>query len=306
MGWKILESIEHLFGRPKKPEVEERELVDDLDLALDRLQQAATEVECQEAESFQERLVRKKEEQEQRAKERVQNQMRMAIEVLHKELQSGISPETMDELHAFYEELKENQKVLEKGSLRQRIESSLLTRVHQEVGVWAWRDLMDLLDKASLEWPTPGNLAPSATAEEIERAWRRNISEDEIAFLEFGIPHTGGLVVGIVNVWRAFYPQPESWLYRETALNGVGAALRARYAKTAIDALRADPNLFSGEVEKVLADELALVQKTLGSGLESVEEAHRVVGLAAKICHDIVPTIVWNRLKHEVKTLQPS
>lgn len=301
MGWKILESLESLLGRTKKTEPEQRELVDDLAVALERLEKVAERVESKEAECFQARLKRKKEEQSKLAKQRVRNQMREAIELLHEELHSGISPTMMDEYSSFYAELHQNQEALEKGSLRQKIEASLFTRIHQEVGVWAWAELMELLDKSELKWPCPGNLSPNATEEEIERAWRRNIEENEIAFLECQIPHTGQLIVGVVKVWRASYPHPESWLYRETALDGVGAALRARHTKAAVNLLRADPNLFSGEVEKVLAEELHFIQLVLGKGIDSVDEAHSVSATAAKICYDVVPTIVWNRLEQSLK-----
>jgi hypothetical protein len=301
MGWNLFESLDRFLGRTKRVEVEESEPLQELDSALERLKQVAEQVDnSQDGESFQARMRRKKEEQRKRNQEIVQNHMRLAIEAVHQELQSGISPQEMDRLHTYFEDLQKSQLALEKGSLRQKIVRALVERIHQEVGTLAWQELMDLMEKANVKWPVPGTLAPSATAEEIEKAWTRNIAEDEISFLETSLPHTGDLLVGVVKVWRASYPEPDSWLYRETALAGVGAALRARHTETAVERVKANPDQYIGEVEEVIAEELALVQNALQKGIESVEEAHQVTAAASEICFEVVPTLVWKKLSAEL------
>ena len=64
--------------------------------------------------------------------------------------------------------------------------------------------------------------------------------------------------------------------------------------------MKAEPQRYIGEVEEVLSKELALVQKALESGIESVEEAHRVTETASEICFEVVPTLVWKKLRTEL------
>jgi hypothetical protein len=300
VGWNLFESLDRLFGRTKEIEVEELEPVQELDAALERLRQVASQVEKEQDESFEDLMKRKKKEQRERGQEIVQNRMRMAVEAAHKELQSGISHDEIERLHDYFENLQKDQEVLQKGNLRQQIVRAVVERIHQEVGPRAWDDLMKLMEKANVKWPTPGHLAPSATTKELEKEWKRNFHEDEITFLETSLPHTGDLLYGVVKVWRAAYPDPQSSLYRETALTGVGAALRARHTEAAVELMKANPEHYIGEVEEVLAEELALVQKALEKGIESVEEAHRVAATASQICFDVVPTLVWKKLNAEL------
>lgn len=228
----------------------------------------------------------------------VHQKMRSAITELHQKLGTGISDSELNELRGFLQEVLGLMSGSGGVGLDERLRTSVLARVYEETGLLAWECLLELMARSKMSWPDPSGLIPSSAPEEVEIARQHQLVEIKGLFLESKVEAMAALVVGEVKVWKAHhYPKPDSTLWKKVALRGVGAGLRARLMKIAVERLRRDSDMLKGQVQNMFKKELEVVRGVLQTGIESMGQADEVIAGAMKLFDEVVPDLAWEHVE---------
>lgn len=239
-------------------------------------------------------LLREKREEARRA-------MEQDIVHLHRQLGTGITPDRMERLSRVLAAHAPLPGDFPGARFRDRIEMEVLRHLYARSGETAWSHLGDLLARTGLAWPPPDGLPLRISVEELQR--RREIHNAGIRreFMLTPASQAALLIHGTIDVWRYGYPARSSYLWLQTALRAVAAALRAEAFAAAVELWL----WRSADLEKEI---LECVSVNLGDSWRILEggAAHaasgsvEVLARVDEICRTSIPQIVW---KHAAKKL---
>lgn len=173
--------------------------------------------------------------------------------------------------------------------LEERINGFVLCRLYRELGEVAWERLMAL----GVEWPDPPYVRP----EDVERAREWHLAEARKAFVAMPAAQAADLILGVVKVWGAIYPDPGTALWRELGLEAVAAAFRAELYLRAFSLWEARSGELESLVSGVLEKALSKGRELLASGVQTVAEADRVASETCRVVREELPEAVWDYLR---------
>lgn len=301
MSWNLLRTLESILGiAHAEPPTQEAPVVDELSEAIKKLRNVTRRIEEEQKSEAESRIVELQEERLQKAIAAAHSDTRKAIMKCHCELETGVDELTLNELHTFYQEFENKQAAGGPGSLRETIQCSIVNQFHRELGPAAWQRLLKLMEAKGHRWPEPEGISPSATDEERENSRLNNLARDELVFLERPMGRTCDLLVGVVKVWQASYPDRNSNLYREMVYQAVASAIRVQLVEKAVGLTLDVPQELLKKIESVLAEELELVHAALNKRKLSLEEAYHANQITSQAVSKVIPQLVWCHIRKQV------
>ena len=227
--------------------------------------------------------------------------MREDIEKMHARLGTGLTAADLEAIAAVLGEL-EGMVVAGKGSLEllPRARHAIAERLRAEAGELAVARVVALLRQQEMDWPDPSRPPSSATAEEIERARRRRLSDVRRAFLGDGFARTAETLQGIVKGWGADYPDRGTPLWEGCVLEGVAAGIRGQLLRRFLEILRQERDELLREAEAAVGKETDALQQALAGGVHSLEEANRAVQSALEVIDEVLPALAWERIRAQL------
>jgi hypothetical protein len=219
--------------------------------------------------------------------EEVHRQIRTDVLAWHTKLGTGIGPQELEALHAFMEEMAALSTVGPGDSLDNRIRGAIARRLFVETGQPAWSELLDRMSSAGEAWPSGEDQTRDA-----------EMAEAGELFLHSGLRSMTDLVIGVVAVWKDHYPAQSTNLWRSVCLRAVAAGIRASLFNRMVEIARQNADDLRAEAATLLADEVEAVQAVLDAGVQSVEQADRVMSGASEVLEQVLPTICLERVQH--------
>jgi YHS domain-containing protein len=182
-------------------------------------------------------------------------------------------------------------------SIQERIESSVLRELFSRAGEAAWlRLLADLMAKSGLVWPAQDGLPETLSPEEIDRLREKHRGDIRRAFLAATPAQQADLIRGEVETWTYGYPAMGTYLWLQTALRGVAAALCAQYFAAALELWIWRSPEIDGDLVACLDNKLEPARKALRGGLRSLAEALDLSARIDEVCERTIPSMVWKRI----------
>lgn len=227
--------------------------------------------------------------------------MEQDIVHLHRQLGTGITPERMERLSRVLAAHAPLSGDFPGARFRDRIEMEVLRHLYARSGETAWSHLGDLLARTGLAWPPPDGLPLRISGEELQR--RREIHNAGIRreFILTPASHAALLIHGTVDVWRYGYPARSSYLWLQTALRAVAAALRAEAFAAAVELWLWRPADLEKEILECVSVNLGDSWRILERGAAQAASAGaEALVRVDEICKTLIPQIVW---KHAAKKL---
>jgi hypothetical protein len=226
--------------------------------------------------------------------------IRKEISSMHEKLGTGVGAD-LEALSASLEEVAvEVDAGKESHELIPRARARAVQRLQKEAGELALARLDVLRRRQNLEWPDPTHHDPWAPSEEIERSRRRHLAEVREYFLGQSLSRTAERLLGIVTVWGSDYPHPGSPLWEETVLEGVAAGIRGDLVMEWIAVARRNEDDIVNLAKASIGKELIRLQQVLKAGITSIEQANRAAASALRVLDDVVPDLVWERIRSQV------
>lgn len=224
--------------------------------------------------------------------------MRSDILALHRQLRTGIDAAELERLAAFMKETgamaAAGRKALE---VLPRCRHSVLLRLQREAGVLAWAELERLCAEAGVAWPETTHRDPLDTETEFEELRQKKYEENRAAFLDDDILRSGQLLLGIENAWKSDYPERGTPLWQQLALDGVGSALRARLLRHYYERLLQLREAILARAASTVGRELEELDRTVGTGVVTLQDAHRVAASSYRILDEVIPDIAWEMIR---------
>jgi hypothetical protein len=228
----------------------------------------------------------------------VQRAIRADIEKMHARLGTGLQASALDAISAFLVEV-DTEAGAGKGSneLLPRMRHAIVERLRLESGELAVKRIVALLERAKLAWPDPTHYRSTATEEEIDRSRRRRLAEVREAFLVQDLKRISERMWGLVRTWGTDYPDQGSPLWEECVLEGVAAGIRGGLIRDAVDVLRRDRDHLLAEAESSIGKQLAALQAAAKGGVQSIEDANKVVASALQVLDQVIAQIAWEQVQ---------
>ena len=227
----------------------------------------------------------------------IHRQIRVDVEAMHAQLGTGISGSDIDELNQFLQEVAELSAGGEDShELLGRARFTILRRLSVEAGELAVSRLRDLMNSADMTWPETLTYHPSTSPEGVARIRERHLAELKEYFLQSGIERMAQFLVGIVPAWKEDYPHQGSPIWDAVVLKAVAAGIRASLLKEFVEKVREDRAAIEEEVEELIGAELSAVDQCLKEGIDSIQDANRVVAGTMRILDEVVPDLAWERV----------
>ncbi len=217
----------------------------------------------------------------------VHGQIRRDIIACHSRLSTGIDAAELEALHAFMLEMREMAASKPGDAMDARIRGAIVRRLFQETAQVAWERLLGLMAEKGEQWP-----GADESARQAEEAAAAEV------FLQGGLPRSADLVVGIVESWRDHYPGQTTALWRSVCLRAVATGLRAAMLREMVEAVKANAGELRAEGERLLEGEVAAVQGVLDAGVNSIEDADKVMSGASELLERVLPELCWEHVKH--------
>ncbi|MBI3930272.1 MAG: hypothetical protein HY319_32350 [Armatimonadetes bacterium] len=205
---------------------------------------------------------------------------------LHQMLGTGL---TRDKLGALGAMLRAHAPDPHHGSLEARIDRGATEFLFLRSGERAWDRLQRLMGRKTIHWPVPPDLERGRSPEDFRQGLERRQRDLRRKFLGVPMGTTANLVLG--EPLRSARPEVDP---RETALEAVGAALRAQLFGAALKVWRSRPVQIEERVQHLLADHLHSVHGLLGSGFGTVEQALLISERVEQACRQVIPELVWS------------
>ena len=228
-----------------------------------------------------------------------QRRMRAAILKLHGQMGTGIGEAELEGLQAFLTEINEIVSAAEPQSLDAKIRAALCRKAFEECGPLAWDCLNKLMERSDLQWCDPGGLLPNSSPEERAQAREHRLGEVKELFLKQSMGSGLKLIVGVVGAWKS-YPVEDCWLWKEVALRAAATGMRALLLKTAMSRARQDSVQLRTKAEEILAEGLQKVHQLLDHGVQSLEDADRMVSSSMTIIDEVLPGLAWQHVEQLV------
>lgn len=236
------------------------------------------------------------------------------ILLLHRELGSGLDEITLERLARMARAHSFDPEEPESARLEDRIDRLVLSGLFRRCAAPAWERLASLMERAGRDWPVPPDLFDRRLPESAAALAARHRDSTREEFLTASPRKQVELVTGEVRVWGPTYPDPDSWLWHQTALQAVGAGLQVQLFGAALELwLWRSPSLeeaFRAQIQS----ELATARQMLRRGVFTLEEVETVASRSRTVCGEILPALVWSYVEErlhwegeglKISTLEP-
>ena len=231
-----------------------------------------------------------------RRREEDREAMEANIARLHEQLGTGLEESLMRRLRLLLTAHGPSAVEPHCSSIEERIEKSVLEYFFARASEAAWRRLEDRMAATGLSWPVRDGLPETLSPEELQRLRVAHGEEIRLAFLEARPQQQAALIQGEVKIWVYGYPARDGYLWLQTALRGVAAALCAQYFAAALELWMWRPPELERQLLATLDTELEVPRRLSREGVRSLAEAMEVTERVDEICRRTVPALVWDYL----------
>lgn len=220
--------------------------------------------------------------------------LREDILELHGRLGTQLRETQLEELSAFvrhhWQELGLGRSAdhLAEATLR-----AVARRLHKESLIWGWDRFCHLFQERKLEWPEPLGISPHASAEEYSQHQDLDRAILRTRFESGEILRMADLVLGVVPVWGAVFPDRGGIVWRHSTFEAVAGALALkRLSQMDRLAHQQRPEL-ERRLTEVLTEPLRQIEEQLRSPFASAEEDQLLAERAREICQVQAAEEVW-------------
>jgi len=228
------------------------------------------------------------------------------ILALHEKLGTGL---TRAELEALQQGLTPLLPYLEReqGGIVDRTYFHVLTRILRETAAIAWDELMERMERAGLQWPTPGGLFPTASATEREAARERSLEREHQSFLKATPEHICDRVFGLVRIWRASYPPRDSDLWFQQCLLGVAWGRQLQLFETGAALLMGpEGEEVKAQLREAAQQALSQTRDVLKRGNNSLWDVNEMLVSTDRLASQLGPDLVWSWLEPRLDPARPA
>lgn len=182
------------------------------------------------------------------------------------------------------------------SGLAVRIDRFVLSGLFSRCASRAWDRLVFLMERSGTDWPVPPDFHHRRSAEEVAALMVRHRNSVRLEFLSASMAKQVDLVTGEIQIWGPTYPSTDSWVWRQTALLAVGAALQLQLFGAALELwLWRSPGLEEA-LRAQVQTELAAAKELLRRGVVTLEDAENVASRSRFVCGQVIPELVWSYL----------
>lgn len=230
--------------------------------------------------------------------ETIRSSIREDIEKMHARLGTGLETSVLDAIHEFMVEVEATAASgRDSSEFLPRMRHAIVERLRQESGELAVKRIIALIERAKVAWPDPTHYRATTTQDEIDRSRRRRLAEVRESFLVQDLKRIGERMWGIVRTWGADYPDRGSPLWEECVLEGVAAGIRGGLMRDAVEVLRRDRERLLAEADSSIGKQLSALQAAAKGGVQSIEDANKLVATSLQALDQVVAQIAWEQVK---------
>lgn len=179
-------------------------------------------------------------------------------------------------------------------SIEERIEQSVLHHLFRGAAEAAWGRLEELMAHSGLAWPVRSGGPSGMASEELHRGRGRHREEIRSAFLAATPRQQAELIQGEVRIWVYGYPARDSYLWLQTAILAVAAALCAQFFASALELWMWRPRELDAKLLSTVNDGIEPARDAIRAGIQTVAEASDVAALVGAACDRVIPSMVWD------------
>lgn len=220
---------------------------------------------------------------------------------LHQQLATGIDKNHMERLRRLLLAHAPDPEKPFGASTEERIERSVLAHLFLRAAQEGWHQFEGLVERSGLVWPVQEGLSKTAAPEELDRLRERHREEIRTAFLGASPLQMADVIQGDVSAWVYSYPDNHSYLWLQTALRGVAAALCAQFFAAALELWM----WRTMELERRLLAAADAALKTprllVRTGIHTLSDAVEVATQVTQVCETAIPALVWSYVAPELE-----
>lgn len=213
---------------------------------------------------------------------------------LHEQLATGLDKNHMERLRRLLLAHAPDPEEPLLASIEERIERSVLAHLFLRAGQEAWRRFEGLVERSGLVWPVQEGLSETGAPEELDRLRERHREEIRAAFLGATPRQIADVIQGDVKAWAYSYPDKHSYLWLQTALRGVAAALCAQFFAAAVELWMWRTMELERHLLAAVDEALKTPRLVLRNGIQSLSEAVEVASQVDRVCETVIPALVWS------------
>ncbi|MGE0494101.1 MAG: hypothetical protein AB7S38_33130 [Vulcanimicrobiota bacterium] len=228
-------------------------------------------------------------EQRQQARQRLE----AAIMAMHGRLGTGLDHQECQRLSEFVKSHKPGVS----AKLEAEVDQAVMDYLYFKVGELAWIRLSQSMAGPALEWELSAELLHGRPPSEVKTLKTQKTEEMRLEFLDMTPQETAEMMVGEVKVWSTLYPDPGTWLWNETVLQGVGSALRAALYEQVLDLWEQRPQQLDALLQQMMTRKLSEASAALRNGIHSLTEANQILASLRQCCREELPQVVWQYLE---------
>lgn len=230
----------------------------------------------------------------------LQTQMLSDILDLHQRLETGLHQEALTGLSQRLKDHCSEFKGYHDDHLSHMAMYAVMQRFHQESLLYGWQCLNGDLCKRNIAWPEPTGLGPSTDEEERRHARQLQYRTIQESFLAGPLIRYADLMLGIVPVWRAVYPQRGGSAWNNTVYQAVGGALACQRHEQILKLAEQHHDHLEQLVAQQLTGRLEEIQTRLAAGVQSIAAAWSLTDEAVRLCQKTAPDAVWSFLSPQL------
>ena len=215
---------------------------------------------------------------------------------LHEQLATSMAKNDMERLRRLLLAHASDPEERLGASIGERIERSVLVHLFLRAAQEAWHRFEGLVERSGLVWPVQEGLSERAAPEELDRLRERHREEIRAAFLSTSPRQMADVIQGDVKAWAYSYPDKHSYLWLQTALRGVAAALCAQFFAAAVELWLWRTTELERRLLAAADEELKAPRLLLRNGIQSLSEAVEVASQVNQVCDTVIPALVWSHV----------
>lgn len=212
---------------------------------------------------------------------------------LHGQLETGIDAAMMERLRRLLTTHAPADTDPSPFSIEERIEQSVLHELFRGAAEAAWGRLEELMARSGLAWPVRSGGPSRLASEELQRGKGRHREEIRSAFLAATPLQQAELIQGEVRIWVYGYPARDSYLWLQTAILAVPAALCAQFFAAALELWMWRPLELDAKLHSSVNEGIEPARAAIRAGIQTIAEAADVTALVGETCDRIIPSMVW-------------
>ena len=213
---------------------------------------------------------------------------------LHGQLETGIDAAMMERLRHLLTTHAPADTDPSRVSIEERIEQGVLHHLFRGAAEAAWERLEKLMARSGLTWPVRSGVPNGLASEELQRTRGRHLGEVRSAFLAATPRQQADLIQGEVRAWVYGYPARDSYLWLQTAIRAVAAALCAQFFAAALELWMWRPRELDAKLLYSVNEGIEPARAAIRAGIQTVAEATDVTALVGAACDRIIPSMVWD------------